>query len=82
MRAAEALAAAKRIREAARPIVYAAVLDGADTFGKIRKVTGLAAQAIRAALLYWRNYERKTYRLARSGKRRIICTGKRYSLED
>ncbi len=46
---------AKEIRatEDARASVHAAVRDGADTLGKVRKATGLDNQAIRATLRFY-----------------------------
>jgi hypothetical protein len=60
-------AARKRLgRLVARAPVLAAVIDGADTFGKIRKATGLDPTFIHAALRFHR--------------RRIVLTGKRYTV--
>ncbi len=44
---------AKRQIEADRPKVLAAIKDGADTFGKIRKATGLETKTINKALRHY-----------------------------
>ncbi len=60
--------AAKRQIDADRPMVLAAVRDGADTFGKIRKITGLETATINKALKYYIKH------------RYIIKTGRRYTV--
>ncbi len=57
---------ARREKIAARPVVLQAIEDGADTFGKIRKVTGLSDPWIQSAIRF----------LVK--ERAILKTGKRY----
>ena len=56
----------RREKIAARPAVLRAVEDGAETFGQIRKVTGLADPWIQAAIRF------------HVKERAILKTGKRY----
>ncbi len=53
MREASEKTEAKRQIDADRPLVLAAVKDGADTFGKIRKATGLETKTINKALRHY-----------------------------
>ncbi len=59
--------AAKRKVEADRPKVLAAIKDGADTFGKIQKATGLESKTIWKAMRYYIKH------------RYITKTGRRYT---
>ncbi len=67
MKAVAGRDAEKRAKIAARPGVCAAVEDGAETFGQIRKVTGLDGPTIRSALRFYVNRQRY-----------ITKTGRRY----
>ena len=58
MKAVAARDAEKRARIAARPAVCAAVEAGAETFGQIRKATGLDGPTIRSALRFYVNRQR------------------------
>ncbi len=68
MREASEKTEAKRKVEGGRPLVLAAIKDGADTFGKIRKATGLETATINKALKY---YIKARY---------IIKAGRRYTV--
>ncbi len=57
---------ARREKIAARPVVLRAVEDGAETFGKVRKATGLSDPWIQSAI---RHHVKE---------RAILKTGKRY----
>ncbi len=69
MKAVAGRDAEKRAKIAARPVVCAAVEAGAETFGQIRKATGLDGPTIRSALRFYVNRQRY-----------ITKTGKRYSV--
>ncbi len=58
MKAVAARDAEKRARIAARAVVCAAVEAGAETFGQIRKATGLDGPTIRSALRFYVNRQR------------------------
>ena len=53
--------ARKRERDAARPVVFAAIKDGAETFQAIRKATGLGSSITHSALRHFVN-KRRTIR--------------------
>ena len=55
----------RREKNAARPVVLRAIEDGADTFGQIRKVTGLSDPWIQAAL----RFQVKECAILKTGKR-------------
>ena len=65
MKAAAQKDQARREKIAARPIVLRAIEDGADTFGKIKKVTGLSDPWIQAAL----RFQVKECAILKTGKR-------------
>ncbi len=67
MKAVAARDAEKRAKIAARPAVCAAVEAGAETFGQIRKATGLDGPTIRSALRFYVNRQRH-----------IVKTGRHY----
>ena len=56
----------RRQKIAARPVVLQAIADGAETFGQIRKATGLSDPWIQAALRF------------HVRERAVLKTGKRY----
>ena len=67
MKAVAARDVEKRAKIAARPVVCTAVEAGAETFGQIRKATGLDGPTIRSALRFYVNRQRY-----------IVKTGRRY----
>ena len=56
---------ARRQKAEARPVVLRAIEDGADTFGKVRKATGLPDPCIQAAL----RFHVKAHAILKTGKR-------------
>ncbi len=65
MKAVAARDAEKRAKIAARPAVCTAVEAGAETFGQIRKATGLDGPTIRSALRFYVNRQRYTTKTGR-----------------
>ena len=63
----------RRQKIAARPVVLRAIEDGADTFGQIRKATGLSDAFIQAAL----RFHVKAHAILKDGKRYQAATGAR-----
>ena len=57
--------AKKREKIAARPTVFAAVKDGAETFNALRKATGLDPSHIRSALRFYLNQARAIRKIDR-----------------
>ena len=61
--------AKKRERDAARPVVFAAVKDGAETFQAIRKATGLGSSITHSAL---RHFVNKRRAIRKDGRRYFV----------